>query len=299
MQISEYGGEEDEVIDAWNRSFQEDPLSPVSFRIKVLFNPRFERDLSLVAKENHRLLGFVFGQRSGDVGTVDVVFVIPEARRQKVGTALVRELLLRLKAKGVRKVRLGGGIRYFFPGVDVRNEPAIAFFKGLGFSEIDRESVSMGMPIMNYSIPEEVMTKEKELADEGIRVVPLTPALIPALFEFLEKEFPDWKEDARWTLERFPYDLSMFTVAVKGNEVLGYAQFASDGILERFGPFGVSSEMRSKGIGAVIFAHTLMQMKARGARNAWFMWGGGRNTHFYSRYGMKELRRFANMQLAL
>ncbi len=299
MEILEYGGEEDEVIDAWNSSFPEDPLSPISFRIKVLFNPKFEHDLCLVAKENHKLLGFAFGQRSGEVGSVDVIFVIPEARRQKVGTALVRELLLRLKAKGVRKVRLGGGMRYFFPGVDVRNEPAIAFFKSLGFSEVDRESVSMGMSIMNYSPPEDVMTREKELNDEGIKVVPLTSALVPAFFKFLEKEFPDWKEDARWTLERFPYDLSMFTIAVKGNEVIGYAQFASDGILERFGPFGVASDIRSKGIGAVIFAHTLMQMKARGVKNAWFMWGGGRNTHFYSRYGMKELRRFANMQLAL
>ena len=299
MEVREYDGEEEKVIVAWNRSFPEDPVGPIMFRQKIIFNPKFERELCLLAEEEGKVIGFAFGQQAGESGTIDVIFVVPEKRRQGIGSELLQELFKRLKEKGVRSVRVGGGMRYFFPGFDLRNEAALSFFRSLGFEEVDRLSVSMGMSLMNYSRPDDVKLRAAELQSEGIEVRPLVPALIPRLFDFLDTEFPEWREDARWTMERFPDDPSIFTVAVKGEDVLGYAQFASDGNYERFGPFGVASQFRNKGIGAVIFSETLIEMKAHGARNAWFMWGGGRNESFYLRYGMKELRRYANMRKGL
>lgn len=299
MEISEYDGEEEDIISLWNRSLPADPVGEKIFRHNILFNPNFDGRFCLVARREGKNVAFIFGQLDGTTASIDVLFVDPDNRRRKVGTELVTELLNRFRSAGVKRVRLGGGKRYFFPGVDVNNIPALSFFRSLGFRELDRESVSMNMPIMNYSVDLDTLNKEKELAQEGIELGALTPEFIPSFFKFLEKEFPEWREDARWTLEAFPGDLSMFTIARKGRDIIGYAQFASDGVLERFGPFGVKSEYRNKGLGSVIFAKALFQMKARGCKNAWFMWGGGRNVHFYERHGMVETRRYANMDRGL
>ena len=299
MEISEYDGNEEDVISLWNKSLPADPVSEKIFRYKILFNPNFVERFCLVARRDGKNIAFTFGQMDGAMASIDVLFVDPDNRRRKVGTEMVTELINRFRSAGVKRVRLGGGKRYFFPGVDVNNTPALFFFRSLGFRELDREAVSMNMSIMNYAVEPDTLNKEKELAQEGIEVGALTPEFIPSFFKFLEKEFPEWREDARWTLEAFPGDLPMFTIARKGKDVIGYAQFGSDGVLERFGPFGVKSEYRNKGLGSVIFAKTLVQMKARGCKNAWFMWGGGRNVHFYERHGMVETRRYAQMVLAL
>jgi ribosomal protein S18 acetylase RimI-like enzyme len=91
---------------------------------------------------------------------------------------------------------------------------------------------------------------------------------------------------------RHPKNLDYLLVALKDDKVVGYCQMGIDGLVEHFGPFAVAGELRSKGIGAVLFHKCLEAMQARGARNMWFMRSAGRNQSFYLRQGLKEMRRF-------
>jgi ribosomal protein S18 acetylase RimI-like enzyme len=81
--------------------------------------------------------GEVQGMAKGDlrhgIGRVSLVYLIPQARSQGLGKALLRELATFFKAAGVEYVTLG---------VDVTNEDAFAVWRRLGFIEYQRELVS-------------------------------------------------------------------------------------------------------------------------------------------------------------
>jgi GNAT superfamily N-acetyltransferase len=84
-------------------------------------------------------------------------------------------------------------------------------------------------------------------------------------------------------------------IALQGEEVLGYAQHRG----ERFGPFGVRPDLRSRGIGRVLLAATLTEMLRKNFHAAWFLWTGDDAARLYAQLGFHEVRRFAVMRKAL
>jgi len=180
------------------------------------------------------------------------------------------------------------------PGVDwVAYPGALEFFAKNGFKEVNRESVSMSRSLMDYRTPEEVLKMEEELHKQGYTFQLLDEEHVLPLLQFLKREFPGWDDDARKTLDTNPINLDYFVIALKDGHIVGYCQIATDNLIEHFGPFGVAQNLRSRGLGAVLFHKCLKLMQSKGAKHAWFLWGGGRNYTFYTRHGMKEIRRFA------
>jgi GNAT superfamily N-acetyltransferase len=299
--------DEDQVVALWGRCLPSDPVTPELFREKVLFARGFEPDLCLVSVgsgdeggEGGKVLGFIHSPADGATAFVNAIFVDPQHRGNGIGTALLQRALDAHRRAGRRAMRVSGGPRYVFPGVDVEAYgKAIEFFRKNGFIELNRDSIAMGRSFVGYRIPEQVLEAERRLIDEGIYVKHLEPRYILSMFRFLNGSFPDWAEVARDTLERHPKDLDLFVIALRGEEVVGYCQCATDGLLEHFGPFGVGEAMRGRGVGTVIFHRCLQMIQAKGCRNVWFAWGGGRNCSFYTRHGMAVTRRFAVMEMNL
>ncbi|HYA21971.1 MAG TPA: GNAT family N-acetyltransferase, partial [Thermoproteota archaeon] len=254
----------------------------------------------LVAEDHGKLVGFVFGISAGETCSINVIFVEGRHRRMGVGTKLLRVLEDNAKKGGTKKIVFSGGPRYQFAGVDwVAYPGALEFFSKNGYKEVHRESVAMSRSLMDYKTPADVIELEKRLINQGYSFQQLDEEHVLPLLQFLRKEFRPWDNDARLTLEANLMDLDYFTIALKEGEIIGYCQIASDGLIEHFGPFGVSANLRSRGIGAVLFHKCLRLMQSKGARHAWFLWGGGRNYTFYTRHGMKEMRRFAIMSKEL
>ena len=82
------------------------------------------------AEADGKLIGFAIGYlRRPGLGGVLTLDVDPERRRGGVGRALFQELLARLERAGARTVQLE---------VDVRNAPAIAFYRSFGFRRVGR-----------------------------------------------------------------------------------------------------------------------------------------------------------------
>jgi ribosomal protein S18 acetylase RimI-like enzyme len=93
---------------------------------------RFEANASFVARDSRSgdLLGFVLSTRMGpDQGHVAQLAVVPEARNQGIGTALLARALDGLQAAACRATHLA---------VDARNQPALALYQRLGFREFHR-----------------------------------------------------------------------------------------------------------------------------------------------------------------
>jgi len=289
--------DEEPVLSLWNRCLVADPVTPELFREKILLENPFEPDWCLVSEAGGEILGFIYSPGAGNVAFVNVIFVDSDHRGMGIGGRLLRGALESHGKAGRKSVLVSGGPRYFFPGVDVEAYGrAIDFFRKNGFTELNRDSVAMGRSLVGYRIPSHVLEAERRLDEGGISVRYLEPRHLLGLRLFLRDNFPAWEGVARETIERHPRELDLIVVAIRGAEVVGYCQCASDGLLEHFGPFGVREDMRGREIGAVMFHKCLQGIHAKGCKNVWFAWGGGRNYSFYARHGMAVTRRFATMK---
>lgn len=289
-----------EIIDLWNDCLQQDPVSREGFRSRVVLSQGLDPSTCLVAEEDGRVIGFVFGTMQGKIGYLSVIFVSAGHRRKGIGTALLEAFAMGVRAKGGTKLSITWGSGAVMPGVDwVAYPGALEFFSKNGFVEVDREAVAMSRSLMDYRTPKEVTELEDKLRAEGYAFQQLNEERVLDLMQFLKAEFPGWENDPRGTLLRYPKNLDHILIALKGDKVVGYCQMAIDGLVEHFGPFAVAQSERNKGIGAVLFHNCLATMQTKGARNVWFARGGGRNYSFYVRHGMKEMRRYVAMDKSL
>jgi len=301
MKVRPFEGKDfGQVVELWNNSLHADKTSPELFRYRTILQPSYDPNLCLVAEEQGKVLGFAFAVPARETAHINALFVAEDHRRKGIGSKLVEQLSTAAADRGLKKLVFSGGPRYLVPGVDwVACPGALEFFTSAGFKEVSRESVAMARSLMGYKMPPEVMKLEEKLRKEGYAFTQLDEEHVLPLLQFLAREFPGWDNDARVTLEASLKNLDLFIIALKEGEIVGYCQIATDGLIEHFGPFGVVANLRNRGIGAVIFNKCLKLMQTKGARNAWFLWGGGRNCTFYARHGMREMRRFAIMSREL
>ena len=89
-----------------------------------------ERHEFLIAEADGKLLGYVGMMHILDEGYISNVAVAPEARRQGIASALIRELLER-----------AGALELSFVTLEVRasNAPAIALYESFGFEPVGRQ----------------------------------------------------------------------------------------------------------------------------------------------------------------
>jgi ribosomal-protein-alanine N-acetyltransferase len=110
------------ILDIEYRSFPDPyPLSLLN-RLRAMHPDGF-----LVAELNGKVVGYVIGVvRWGATGHILAIAVDPPYRRQGIGAALAAGIMGRLRAKGVREVRLE---------VRKSNRGAQQFYRKLGFRE--------------------------------------------------------------------------------------------------------------------------------------------------------------------
>lgn len=301
------GKDEASLIELWNLAMTHDRITPAVFRTKVLLDLNFHPEGLLVAEQDGRLVGFVLSLTrqvpqfldglQPDQSWITAFGVHPDFRCQGVGSALFEQVQARLAAQGRKKVTIAPYTpNYFVPGIDKAAYPgSIEFLKARGWETIS-EPISMRVETTGYQIPEEVRAREKALADEDYAVRPVTSADLPELMTFIAQYFGwDWVRHAQeYLLELFGpgSDQICFLVATHNGRIVGYCQQRR----ERFGPFGVRPDLRSKGIGRVLLFHCLADMLGKGFHAAWFLWTGRDAARLYSIAGFHEVRQFAVMQ---
>lgn len=295
--------DEARVLAVWNSALFADPINATSFRAKVLLDPNFDRETCLVAEKDGEVAGFVLGLRRrvpffGDgyepeESWISAFGVAPQHQGQGIGSALLEQVLEKLQSLGAKTVSLSPYVpNYFTPGPDANAYASgVDFLTEHGFEVID-EAISMRADLTGFQIPEAIQQRKAELAAEGVEIRPATPEDIVPVLDFIPKHFDwDWHREASGVFMDLyagdPRWVSMI-VAREGDEVLGYAEHRG----ERFGPFGVHTQLRSRGIGRVLLATTLHEMLKKNYHAAWFLWTEENAARLYSQVGFKEVRRF-------
>lgn len=120
------------VVRLWRAVFPDDPpwnepLAVIRRKLKV------QPELFLVATLESSVVGTALAGFDGCRGWVHHVAVDPKARRQRVGSELVREAAVRLHAAGCPKLNLQ---------VRAANDTAVRFYQSLGFGVEERVSMS-------------------------------------------------------------------------------------------------------------------------------------------------------------
>ncbi|MEM0139798.1 MAG: GNAT family N-acetyltransferase [Ferroplasma sp.] len=182
---------------------------------------------------------------------------------------------------------------YYFPGVDANAYPGL--FKQLGKIGFEVEEIAF---VMEAEIGSQSYRND---VYNNINIENLKKEDASELLSLIENNFPADCYKRAYDTINFG-DIKQITVAKINSNIAGYSMYsAGEGKMnfapgERFGCFEVTEEARSKGIGAMLLAKTLTNMKSNGIRHAYFLWTSERASHIYQRFGFKIFRTFKIMK---
>jgi ribosomal protein S18 acetylase RimI-like enzyme len=305
-----HGSDERALIELWNSCLTSDPLAQSTFCTRVLLDANFDPEGLLVAEEGGILIGFVLSITrkvplflqglEPETAWITAFGVHPDYRRCGIGACLFDICLNRLADLGRKQVLISPYTpNYFIPGVDTSAyASAVKFLQALGW-EITSTPVAMQANLRCEQIAQDINLLQDQLSQANITVYPIQASDLPELMPFISSHFSwDWFRFAQeYLLELFgnSADDVCFLVARCEGKIVGYCQQRR----ERFGPFGVSPDMRGRGIGRLLLCRCLFEMYARGFHSAWFLWTGKHNQHLYAQAGFEPIREFAVMKYNL
>ena len=309
------GADTQALLDCWERALPLDTITLDQLERKVLLDANFERDSLMVAElegtEGPCMAGFVtcfvlnkpiekVGHRE-DTGFISAMGVAPDWRGRGVGSALLDAAERFFRARGRSIVNIAPYTpNYFVPGVDKeRYADGVEFLQRHGFREYS-EGIAADACIARFEMSADVVERERKLREEGIVIRHYLRGDLVDYIQFQRDLMPGpWVEDARRNLielscGRFSED--SIWLAIDRGRIIGFCQNER----EHFGPFGVSDEYQGRGIGSVLLARTLYQMRVNGYHSAWVLWTGERALKgVYGRLGFSLTRRFALMKKEL
>lgn len=317
LEISAFDGNDTVgLLNCWESALPFDAVTLEQLETKVLLDENYERDSLLIARVGEQIAGFLVwfvlnkpiekvGFRE-DTGFITAFGVAPPFRGHGVGAALLARCEQLLKDRGRSIVVIAPYTpNYFVPGVDKdRYSYAIHFLQEQEFKEYS-EALAADALIGTFELTEKVRAKERALATQGITIRHYQREDLAGYLQFQRDHMPGpWVEDARRNLRelaagRYPEDAIWLAIDEKAAGapcIVGFCQHEH----EHFGPFGVADEYQNKGIGTVLLARTLYQMRKKGCHSAWVLWTGQRALEgVYTRLGFSLSRRFAIMKKEL
>lgn len=283
-----------------------DAISEDWFTHTVLLDPNFDPDGLIVAVDaaSDEPLGFVYAVRAGrgigpdpDGGWITIGGVHPDARRQGIGTELLRRAKAFLADRGAKWVNFAAyPLAYFVPGLDASAYPEAArLFARDGFRTL-YTAAAMSIDLAGYETPQSIRDLRATRLAEGYTFGVAGPDDLPETLTFASQRLaPDWGEAVRDSVLQHGRIDRVLVARNPDGQMVGFATYgAYRGLRERFGPYGVDETCRGTGLGKVLLHDTLTRMRAEGAQSAWFLWTGEDSPagHLYLRSGFHITRRF-------
>ncbi len=286
--------DEQQIIDVWNETLYRDMISPERFRLMVVLDPNLDPEGFLVAEADGQVVGFLLALvrrqpmegigLQPEKGWITAMGVLPLYQRVGLGGTMLTLAVDWFRDKGRRQVEVSPYVPYYFmPGPDPDAYPGgVRLLEQQGFQVFSR-CVGMSRSLYDLRTPPDVRDAEERARAEGIRVEFLDPRYLTGLLTFLDRHFPgDWPRVIRERIQRGdPWDEIL--VCLDGEQVIGFAQYEG----ERFGPFGVAPEYRSKRLGTLLFYKAGERMKQKLRRHLWLAWSAGEPQRFYERHGLQ------------
>lgn len=301
----------------WARCFEE--RYPVTTRVleqRIWTRPDWAPGDTLVAEMDGVIVGgVVVGcdplQVSPEhvMGSILLVMVLPEYRRNGVGRALIAAAEARLRQHGVGLALVTGDPWRFWPGVPDNCLEAVPFFEACGYGD-KAEVVDFCGPLESFVREERYIAP---LRDQGVTIRSAKFEDSLKLFPLLAKESPSW---LRAAVYRFAMGDAEHVLLVEcGEELVGCLQtypphsrvrganLVWEGIYgSRLGGFGavlIAEAWRGKGLGAGMCQEAAWYIKQYGATHCYIDWTSRDLGRLYSKVGTSICRTYTQMRKTL
>ncbi|HEY4570516.1 MAG TPA: GNAT family N-acetyltransferase [Kribbella sp.] len=307
------------IAAAWAAAAPADPITYGRFRDLFLLDRNFDPAGLQVAVINDQIVGAAYAVRrliavdADDLepasGWIPFFFVNPDFRGRGLGRSLLSAAMEWLRSHARSEAFFSSYTpNYFLPGLDSTRYPSAArLLTGLGFAR-QYDAVAMDRGLVGYAVPAEVRKRIEALTAEGYSFGTPSGDELTSLIAIAGRDFnPDW---ARAIRESVVAGLPLDRIVVarhpgrepSGGEILGWAMHGTyEGVIDRFGPFGVLPASRGTGLGKVLLHLTLERMVAAGAHSAWFLWTGEKSAagQLYLKTGFEITRTFTILRAPL
>ena len=244
----------------------DDDLTIELVQFRIFDDPNFDADLSLAKIRDGRIASFVcatnpkISGESSDVAWIKVFATEEKYRKKGFESELFNHLFGVLRSRGVSEVRFSDlGNWHFWPGVDLNYEDALDFLTEMGFKK-DAEYVDYYYDVSRFSYPRRISRLKEQLEKEGVKFSSLgKEEERMKVLEWIEKDFSFfWRNETEFALKNL--EPSVFIAAEKTGEILGFATI--NGVApSRFGPMGVRTDQRKRGIGTVLLFDSFQALK--------------------------------------
>lgn len=305
MNISTYNQQyEEQVINLWNESLPEDPVTVRKFRQQALLDDNFDSQLCYVALDEEEVCGFLLATKrkfpylergtEPDRGWINVMFVDRERRKEGIGARLLDRAQEDLKSLGAKNITLAAySPGYFFPGVDTENyKAAAAFFEARGY-EGGKVSYSMCKDLHGFHLSREAQERLLKAQEAGYRFQMFDYSYAVDLLNFARDEFGGgWKRNCLLTMQHDRAEDCILLALDKEDRICGFCTRMIDGNPMRFGPIGTAERVRNKGLGSVLFDLAQLEMAKRGIYHLYFVSTDDPGRRFYERHGVHVFRTF-------
>jgi GNAT superfamily N-acetyltransferase len=301
-------GDGPRIADAWTRAMPSDGITAARLRNLVLLDRNFDPHGLIIAESDDRIVGAAYGVRrlvaeqgadlDSSRGWILFFFVDPAARGRGIGRELLTRVMGWLSENGASKAVFSSYTpNYVLPGLDQDRYPAAAaLLESLGFSTIEKAD-AMSLSLRGYAPPDAERDRADALRAQGWYLGSLRDDDIVPLIAVAGDAFnPDWARAIReGILGGLPLERLIVAKDPSGS-VIGWAMHGTyEGVIDRFGPFGVLPQSRGTGLGRLLLHLTLERMVAVGAQTAWFLWAdeGSAASNLYQKTGFEITRTFS------
>lgn len=296
-----------DVIRIWNAAAHKDYTINEHFLSYNLIPSTGEVIEGRVAIQNGEPVGYVLAcavtnDPSISLGWVSGIAVQPSARGQGIGSELLTSAESWLKEKGCKRIRVGGNLRPFVPGLPYVMSENRAFFNKRGYEapahqpyEYDiARSLKDYQPI--YSKP-----AHADLA-------PMQPGEQHLLLDFMHREYPGrWEFEACEFVKNGGRATDYLLLRVNG-KVEGFCRLTlmdSERPIERFypqrlpqpwgqfGPLGLSKAFRGQGLGGYLIDAAALHMQSLGVDGCVIDWTS--LVELYGKFGFKVYNQYISL----
>jgi GNAT superfamily N-acetyltransferase len=247
--------------------------------------PKLSQSTLLISERQGFLLGNLTQK---DMAFLSYLYVESDSRREGIGSALITSFLELARNQQFKQIVISGftgnAPGYLQPGVNLETEKdALQLFHNHGFKNLDNA----------YSM-ERLLTDRIELpVNEEWEICHPNLDDVGSLIDAISHSVP-----GEWTTifkERFDLNPQQILIARNKDLIGAYSTWQDS----RFGPIGVRPECRGQGLGQLLLAHTLKNMRKQGANQARFSWSDRENLKFYQSSGFNITKSFMRLILDL
>ena len=295
----------EEILKLWNSAHHQYSLTAELMAKKIFLDVNFLPESILVGEDKDRLIAFAYlpsalvsMDRSWKVndkeGFISYFSIHPDEDFNEIGKIFLQALEDRHKNAGRTRLSTAYIPLYHLQGFSEKYDMRyIDLFRQAGYTE--NVSCRRRRKLSDYQLSDGYFLRKADLEKEGFYIGAL-PYEYLAEFVSSTNSFSNgaWAWQFRSALSHTT-DLGRARVAIYNGRIIGGCIFGDPYSDEgRFGPFGMDPEYRGKGIGSVIFADCLNEMKKRGISEAWAQWTptSGAANSLYNKAGFLTEDRF-------